>query len=413
MKKMIKEIRGMEVLDSRGNPTVAAEVTLFSGARAVAIAPSGASTGKYEATELRDNEERYNGKGVLKAVENIEKEIAPAICSLSTLNQKSIDRAMIKLDGTENKSRLGANAILAVSLAVARAVARHYRVPLYRYLGGISNLKMTTPMMNILNGGAHASNNIDIQEFMFVTIAAETFSDKLKIGSEIYHKLGELLKKSGKGTGVGDEGGFAPDLKDEKEAIELILKATKLAGYSDKEVKIALDIASSEWFKNQKYILPKSREKHTSGSLIDKIGELTKDYPIISVEDPLAEEDYAGWKEITAKLGDDTMLVGDHLFVTNPKRFKSGIEQTLGNAILIKPNQIGTLSETLEVISLAKAANYKTIISHRSGDTEDTFIADLAVAVGAGFIKSGAPCRTDIISKYNRLLKIESEITRA
>ena len=410
---MIKEIRGMEVLDSRGNPTVAAEVTLFSGIRAVAIAPSGASTGKYEATELRDGDERYGGKGVLKAVENIDKEIAPAICSLGTLNQKTIDKALINLDGTDNKSRLGANATLAVSLAVARAVARHYRVPLYRYLGGISNLKMPTPMMNILNGGAHAANNIDIQEIMIVPVLAETFSEKLKVGSEIYHKLGELLKKSGRGTGVGDEGGFAPDLKDEREAIELILKAVRLAGYSDKEVKIALDIASSEWFKNQKYILPKSREKHTGASLIEKNAELIKDYPIISVEDPLAEEDYAGWKDITSKLSKDVMLVGDDLFVTNPGRFKSGIEQNLGNAILIKPNQIGTLSETLEVINLAKASGYKTIISHRSGDTEDTFIADLAVAVGAGFIKSGAPCRTDRIAKYNRLLKIESEITRA
>lgn len=410
---MIKEIRGMEVLDSRGNPTVAAEVTLFSGIRAVAIAPSGASTGKYEATELRDGDERYGGKGVLKAVENIDKEIAPAICSLGTLNQKTIDKALINLDGTDNKSRLGANATLAVSLAVARAVARHYRVPLYRYLGGISNLKMPTPMMNILNGGAHASNNIDIQEFMIVPVLAETFSEKLQVGSEIYHKLGELLKKSGRGTGVGDEGGFAPDLKDEREAIELILKAVRLAGYSDKEVKIALDIASSEWFKNQKYILPKSREKHTGASLIEKTAELIKDYPIISVEDPLAEEDYAGWKDITSKLSKDVMLVGDDLFVTNPERFKSGIEQNLGNAILIKPNQIGTLSETLKVINMAKSAGYKTIISHRSGDTEDTFIADLAVAVGAGFIKSGAPCRTDRIAKYNRLLKIESEITRA
>ena len=410
---MIKEIRGMEVLDSRGNPTVAAEVTLFSGIRAVAIAPSGASTGKYEATELRDGDERYGGKGVLKAVENIDKEIAPAICSLGTLNQKTIDKALINLDGTDNKSRLGANATLAVSLAVARAVARHYRVPLYRYLGGISNLKMPTPMMNILNGGAHAANNIDIQEFMIVPVLAETFSEKLKVGSEIYHKLGELLKKSGKGTGVGDEGGFAPDLNDEREAIELILKAVRLAGYSDKEVKIALDIASSEWFKNQKYILPKSREKHTGASLIEKTAELIKDYPIISVEDPLAEEDYAGWKDITTKLSKDVMLVGDDLFVTNPERFKSGIEQNLGNTILIKPNQIGTLSETLKVINMAKSAEYKTIISHRSGDTEDTFIADLAVAVGAGFIKSGAPCRTDRIAKYNRLLKIESEITRA
>lgn len=410
---MIKEIRGMEVLDSRGNPTVAAEVTLFSGIRAVAIAPSGASTGKYEATELRDGDERYGGKGVLKAVENIDKEIAPAICSLGTLNQKTIDKALINLDGTDNKSRLGANATLAVSLAVARAVARHYRVPLYRYLGGISNLKMPTPMMNILNGGAHAANNIDIQEFMIVPVLAETFSEKLQVGSEIYHKLGELLKKSGRGTGVGDEGGFAPDLKDEREAIELILKAVRLAGYSDKEVKIALDIASSEWFKNQKYILPKSREKHTGASLIEKTAELIKDYPIISVEDPLAEEDYAGWKDITTKLSKDVMLVGDDLFVTNPERFKSGIEQNLGNTILIKPNQIGTLSETLKVINMAKSAEYKTIISHRSGDTEDTFIADLAVAVGAGFIKSGAPCRTDRIAKYNRLLKIESEIARA
>lgn len=406
---MIAEIRGIELLDSRGNPTVAAEVTLNDGCRAVAIAPSGASTGKFEAHELRDGGNRYGGKGVKKAVSNINNVIAPALCGLGTINQKTIDREMMRLDGTDNKSNLGANAILSVSMAVARAAARHYKVPLYRYLGGISNLKLPSPMMNILNGGAHAGNNIDIQEFMIVPLRGG-FSDKLCIGSEIYHHLGALLKESGKASGVGDEGGFAPDLKDDREAIEFIIKAIGKAGYSTDEVKIALDVASSEWYKDSEYLLPKSGEKHNAKSLSEKIMSLLEDYPIISVEDGLAEDDYSGWKMMTDNAKDGVMLVGDDLFVTNPERLKSGIEQGIANAILIKLNQIGTLTETLEVIAMAKEAGYTPIISHRSGETEDTFIADLSVAVGADFIKSGAPCRTDRTAKYNRLLKIESEL---
>ena len=408
---MITEIRGMELLDSRGNPTVCAEVTLDNGCRAVAIAPSGASTGKFEAHELRDKDERYGGKGVRKAVDNINNIIAPAVCELGTLNQKKIDREMIRLDGTPNKSGLGANAILAVSLAVARAAARHYRVPLYRYLGGISGLKTPTPMMNILNGGAHADNTVDIQEFMIVPLKG-CFSEKLRAGAEIYHALGSVLKGAGKASGVGDEGGFAPNLKDDREVIEYIIKAIGTAGYSTDEVKIALDVASSEWYENGQYRLPKSGEILTSASLTDKIAGLIEDYPIISVEDGLAEDDYSGWKAMTDRLGGKVMLVGDDLFVTNPERLGSGIEQGIANSILVKLNQIGTLTETLEVIAMAKHAGYTPVISHRSGETEDTFIADLSVAVGADYIKSGAPCRTDRVSKYNRLLKIESELCR-
>lgn len=406
---MITEIRGMELLDSRGNPTVAAEVRLGDGCRAIAIAPSGASTGKFEAVELRDGGERYGGRGVKKAVENINSLISPAICKLGTLNQKTIDREMIRLDGTENKSRLGANAVLAVSMAVARAAARHYRVPLYRYLGGISNLKLPSPMMNILNGGAHAGNNIDIQEFMVVPLIG-SFSDKLRVGTEIYHALGAVLKKDGKASGVGDEGGFAPNLNDDREAIEYILRAIEAAGYSERNVKLALDVASSEWYGDDGYFLPKSGEKHTSKTLTEKLIKLTEDYPIISIEDGLAEDDYAGWKFLTDSNNNKIMLVGDDLFVTNRERLKSGIEQGIANAILIKLNQIGTLTETLDVIATAKSAGYTPIISHRSGETEDTFIADMSVAVGADFIKSGAPCRTDRTAKYNRLLKIESEL---
>lgn len=406
---MIAEIKGMEVLDSRGNPTVAAEVTLSDGCRAIAIAPSGASTGKYEAHELRDKDSRYGGKGVKKAVDNIDKIISPALKKLETLNQKAIDREMIKLDGSENKNKLGANAILAVSLAIARAAARHYHVPLYRYIGGISSLKLPTPMMNILNGGAHASNTVDIQEFMIVPLKG-SFSDKLQAGAEIYHTLGQLLKSVGKATGVGDEGGFAPDLTDEREAIEYIINAITKSGYNTNDVKLALDVASSEWYKNGEYFLPKSNQRLSSDQLCDKLEGLIKDYPIISIEDGLGEEDYTGWESMTLRMGQKAMLVGDDLFVTNPKRLKDGIERSIANSILIKLNQIGTLTETLEVISIAKNRGYTPIISHRSGESEDTFIADLSVAVGADFIKSGAPCRTDRVAKYNRLLKIEAEL---
>ena len=406
---MLVDVKGMEVLDSRGNPTVAAEVTLKDGIRALAISPSGASTGKFEAVELRDGGERYNGKGVTKAVNNINSVIAPALRSMGTLNQRIIDTELCRLDGTDNKGHLGANAMLAVSMAVARAAARHFRVPLYRYLGGISGLAMPTPMMNILNGGAHSSNNIDIQEFMIVPRVG-SFSENLRAGAEVYHALGIVLKAYGKSTGVGDEGGFAPDLKDDREAIELIIKGISSAGYSTENVKLALDVASSEWYSNGVYDLPKSKQVLTSEQLIEKINSLAADYPIISVEDGLGEDDNSGWKIMTERLGGRMMLVGDDLFVTNPKRLKDGIKEGIANAVLVKLNQIGTLSETLEVINIAKRNGYTPIISHRSGETEDTFIADLSVAVGAGYIKSGAPCRTDRTAKYNRLLKIESEI---
>lgn len=406
---MIVEVKGMEVLDSRGNPTVAAEVTLEDGSRAVAIAPSGASTGKFEAHELRDGGDRYGGKGVKKAVENINAVIAPALKKLGTLNQKQIDRELCSVDGTPDKSHLGANAMLAVSMATARAAARHYRVPLYRYLGGISGLRLPTPMMNILNGGAHAANNIDIQEFMIVPQKG-SFSEKLRAGAEVYHALGTVLKAAGKSTGVGDEGGFSPDFQDDREVIEYIIKGISTAGYTTEDIKIALDVASSEWFENGEYRLPKSGERLTSHELCEKISALCRDYPIISVEDGQAEEDYSGWKTMTEKLGGRVLLVGDDLFVTNPERLKSGINQGIANSVLVKLNQIGTLTETLKVIAMAREAGYTPVISHRSGETEDTFIADLSVAVGAEYIKSGAPCRTDRTAKYNRLLKIESEL---
>ena len=406
---MISEVKGLEVLDSRGNPTVAVEVVLEDGIRAVAIAPSGASTGKFEAHELRDKDLRYGGKGVLRAVENVNSIIAPKLVSLGTLNQRVIDKALCELDATPDKSSLGANAILAVSMAVARAAARHFRVPLYRYLGGISAIKMPTPMMNILNGGVHASNNIDIQEFMIVP-QFQSFTESLRAGAEVYHALGSVLKSSGKSVGVGDEGGFSPDLKDEREAIECIIQAISTAGYTTDDIKIALDVASSEWYNCGKYHLPKSGENITAQSLTEKWSELCNDYPIISIEDGLAEDDYSGWKTATERLGQKIMMVGDDLFVTNPERVKSGIEQGIANAVLVKLNQIGTLSETLEVIGIAKEHGYTPIISHRSGESEDTFIADLSVAVGADYIKAGAPCRTDRTAKYNRLLKIESEL---
>lgn len=406
---MISEVKGLEVLDSRGNPTVAVEVVLEDGIRAVAIAPSGASTGKFEAHELRDKDLRYGGKGVLRAVENVNSIIAPKLVSLGTLNQRVIDKALCELDATPDKSSLGANAILAVSMAVARAAARHFRVPLYRYLGGISAIKMPTPMMNILNGGVHASNNIDIQEFMIVP-QFQSFTESLRAGAEVYHALGSVLKSSGKSVGVGDEGGFSPDLKDEREAIECIIQAISTAGYTTDDIKIALDVASSEWYNCGQYHLPKSGENITAQSLTEKWSELCNDYPIISIEDGLAEDDYSGWKTATERLGQKIMMVGDDLFVTNPERVKSGIEQGIANAVLVKLNQIGTLSETLEVIGIAKEHGYTPIISHRSGESEDTFIADLSVAVGADYIKAGAPCRTDRTAKYNRLLKIESEL---
>ena len=409
--RMITDVKGLEVLDSRGNPTVCAQVTLSDGSQGVAVAPSGASTGAYEAYELRDGvENRYNGKGVLRAVENVNSAINKALVGLKTVDQYTVDEIMIEADGTENKENLGANAILAVSIAVARAAAESYGMPLYRYLGGITKRKMPVPMMNILNGGAHASNNVDIQEFMIVPKGADTFAEALQWGSEIYHKLGKILNSRGLLTGVGDEGGFAPDISSDREALELICEAIKSAGYSFDEVGLALDVASSEWYHENKYFMPKRSIYASSTDIIATMIDLCNDFPIISIEDPLSEDDWDGWCSITERLGNKIRLVGDDLFVTNKKRLAKGIKLGTGNSILIKPNQIGTVSETLSVIEQAKKYGYTPIISHRSGESEDTFIADLSVAVGAGFIKSGAPCRTDRTAKYNRLLAIENSL---
>ena len=407
----IKSLKGYEVLDSRGNPTVAAKVTLCDGSIGFAISPSGASTGMYEAHELRDGDvNRYGGKGVLKAVENINRKIAPEIIGKPALEQRKIDEFLIKLDGTENKEKLGANAVLAVSLAVAKAAAVAKKIPLYRYIGGIAGNSMPRPMLNILNGGAHANNNIDIQEFMIIPVAHKSFSEGIRQCTEVYHALGKILKQNNKLTGVGDEGGFAPDLENDEQAIEIIVKAIKTAGYTTEEIKIALDVASSEWYQSGHYLLPKRNKKMTAEELIDYYVELTEKYPIISIEDGVAENDWDGWCKLTEKLGGKIQLVGDDLFVTNTKRLKMGIDKKCGNSILIKLNQIGTLTETLDVIELAKKNGYTAVISHRSGESEDTTIADLAVAVNAGQIKTGAPCRTDRVAKYNRLLIIEDEL---
>ena len=407
----ILKVEGFELMDSRSNPTVGARVTLSDGSVGFAIAPSGASTGEFEAHEKRDGDkERYCGKGVASAVEGINQEIAPKLIELGSLNQRKIDNFLIALDSTENKSRLGANAILAVSLAVAKAVAKSHKMPFYKYLGGINATKMPRPMMNILNGGAHAANNIDIQEFMIIPVNSCNFSESLRKCSEIYHTLGKILKEQGRATGVGDEGGFAPDLNSDEEAIELIVEAITKAGYTTEEIKIGLDVASSEWYKDGEYLLPKRNKQMTAEELIKYYEMLIEKYPIISIEDGVAEEDWNGWKMLTDALGGKIQLVGDDLFVTNTARLKKGIYEKAGNAILIKPNQIGTLTETLDVIELAKEAGYAVVVSHRSGESEDTTIADLAVAVNAGQIKTGAPCRTDRVAKYNRLLLIESEI---
>ncbi len=404
---IIKCVRGFEVLDSRGNPTVAAEVTLCDGSIGFAISPSGASTGMFEAHEKRDGGSRYGGKGVKQCVDAVNGEIAKGIIDLNTLNQRKIDEFLIKLDGTDNKSRLGANAILAVSLAVAKAAAKHYKMPLYRYLGGINATDLPRPMLNILNGGAHAKNNIDIQEFMIIPYTAKTFCEGLRQCTEIYHTLGKILKDMGKATGVGDEGGFAPDLESDEKAVEVIVEAIEKAGYTTEQIKIALDVASSEWYKDGEYLLPKRNLKMSGDELIAYIKELTEKYPIISIEDGVAEDDWQSWKKLTKELGDRVQLVGDDLFVTNVERLKKGIAENCGNAILVKLNQIGTLTETLDVVRLAQQNGYKAVISHRSGESEDTIISDLAVALNAGQIKTGAPCRSDRTAKYNRLLVIE------
>ncbi len=411
MSAVIDKIYGFEILDSRGKPTIRTEVMLDDGSVGSASVPSGASTGIYEAVELRDGDERYNGNGVRKAVSNINNTIAKALKGMNASEIRKADCTMIKLDGTENKSNLGANAILSVSLATAKAYAKHYRLPLYKFIGGISANRLPVPMMNILNGGVHASNNVDIQEFMIMPAGACCFKEALRMGSEIYHALGSILKSKGLNTGVGDEGGFAPDLESDEQAVEVILTAIKTAGYNTNDVKIALDAASSEWYtKNGTYHLPKRNIDMTSDELISYWKKLVSTYPIISVEDPLGEKDWNGWKNITSELGNKIQLVGDDLFVTNTKHIRKGINEGAGNSVLIKYNQIGTLSEALNAVQLAKENGYTAVISHRSGETEETAIADIAVGTNAGQIKTGAPCRSDRTSKYNRLLRIESDI---
>jgi enolase len=409
----ISEIHAREVLDSRGNPTVEAEVVLHSGKTGRALVPSGASTGEHEAVELRDGDKgRYLGKGVLRAVENVKGEIAEALANLDASNQRSIDAKMIELDGTQNKGRLGANAILAVSMAVARAAAAEDGLPLYHYLGGAGANVLPTPMMNILNGGAHADNNVDFQEFMVMPVGASSFSEALRWGVEVFHTLKAVLKKRGYNTAVGDEGGFAPSLKSNVEAIEVVLEAVQQAGYKPgEEIAIALDPAASELYQDGKYVFKKSDKSAKSSEEMARFwAKWANDYPIVSLEDGLAEDDWDGWKKLTELVGKKIQLVGDDLFVTNTARLQEGIDKGIANSILIKVNQIGTVSETLDAIDLARRNGYTSVISHRSGETEDTFIADLAVATGAGQIKTGSASRTDRIAKYNQLLRIEEEL---
>jgi enolase len=409
----IDEIRARQVLDSRGNPTVEAEVRVNGGASGRAIVPSGASTGEHEAVELRDGDpKQYLGKGVLKAVENVNSEIAAALGGMDALDQAALDRKMIELDGTENKGRLGANAILAVSMAAARAAATQYGLPLYRYLGGAGANTLPTPMMNILNGGAHADNNVDFQEFMVMPVGAPSFSEALRWGVEVFHTLKGVLKKRGYNTAVGDEGGFAPSVKSNVEAIEVVLEAIQQAGYKPgDQIAIALDPAVSELYKDGKYIFKKSdKSSKSSDEMVRFWAKWVNDYPIVSIEDGLAEDDWEGWQALTKELGGKIQLVGDDLFVTNVERLQEGIDKGVANSILIKVNQIGTVSETLDAIDLARRNGYTSIISHRSGESEDTFIADLAVATGAGQIKTGSASRTDRVAKYNQLLRIEEEL---
>ena len=412
----IDHIHAREILDSRGNPTVEAEVTLIGGATGRAAVPSGASTGEHEAVELRDGDpKRYGGKGVLKAVDNVNGVIAPELKGRDALDQGDIDRALINLDGTSTKSRLGANAILAVSLGIARAAANHKQAPLYRYLGGKEAVTLPVPMMNIVNGGAHADNNVDFQEFMIVPVGAEKFKEALRMGAEIFHTLKSVLKKKGYTTSVGDEGGFAPNLKSNEEAIETILEAIGLAGYQAGEnILLALDPAASEFYDGKSYVFKKSdKRKLSSDQMISFWKEWVEKYPIVSIEDGMSENDWDGWKALTGELGRKVQLVGDDIFVTNPAIFRKGIESGIANSILIKVNQIGTLTETLECIELAKTNQRTTVISHRSGETEDAFIADLAVATNTGQIKTGSLSRSDRIAKYNQLLRIEEELVGA
>ena len=415
---LIRDIFAREILDSRGNPTIEAEVLAGENIGGRAAVPSGASTGKYEAVELRDQEERYGGKGVERAVENVNSCLAKAVIGMNVFDQKEIDRALCKADGTENKSNLGANAILGVSMAAARAAAKGLNIPLYRYLGGVQAKKMPVPMMNILNGGVHADNPLDIQEFMIVPVRETSFRERLRICAEIYHMLRAVLKGKGLQTGVGDEGGFAPELADTKEALRTIRDAAERAGYRmGRDIMIALDVAASELYIEEKggYIFAGEGKKgepvvRTTEEMISYYEKLISKYPIVSIEDGLQENDWEGWSEMTKRIGDRVQLVGDDLFVTNPKRLKQGIAQKAGNAILIKVNQIGTLSESFEAIVLAKRNGYQSIVSHRSGETEDPMIADIAVALNCGQIKTGAPCRGERTAKYNELLRIEEEV---
>ena len=415
----ITDIFAREILDSRGNPTVETEVTLAGEFAARASVPSGASTGRYEAVELRDGEGRYCGLGVNKAVENVNVKIAPLLQGVNGLEQRAVDKMLIEADGTENKSSLGANAILSVSMAVARAAAKALSVPLYQYLGGIRPCVMPMPMMNVINGGKHAKNTLDFQEFMIVPAGAKSFRQGMRMGTEIYHSLKTLLKKRNLSTGVGDEGGFAPDVKDAKEVFELLTEAARMAGYeAGKDIFFAMDAAASELYNEETGMYEFSGETKMKGEtvirstqdMIDYYEDLAYEYPIISIEDGLNEDDWKGWSDLTKVLGDKVQLVGDDLFVTNVKRLKVGIEKQAGNAILIKLNQIGTVSEAMDTIELAQKSGYRTIISHRSGETEDTFIADFVVAVNSGQIKTGAPCRMERVVKYNQLLRIEEQL---
>jgi enolase len=409
----ISKIHAREVLDSRGNPTVEAEIALADASKGRAIVPSGASTGEYEAVELRDGDkQRYMGKGVLKAVENVNTRISKALAGMDIGDQRALDQKMIELDGTDNKSRLGANAILAVSMAAARAAATSSKQPLYQYLGGVGANLLPLPMMNILNGGAHADNNVDFQEFMVMPVGASTFSEALRWGVEVFHALKGVLKKRGYNTAVGDEGGFAPSVKSNVEAIEVVLEAIQQAGYKPgKEIAIALDPAASEFYQDGKYVFKKSdKSAKSSDEMIRFWAKWVQDYPIVSLEDGLSEEDWDGWAALTKEVGGKIQLVGDDIFVTNIEFLQKGIDKHVANSILIKVNQIGTVSETLDAIDLARRNGYTSVISHRSGETEDTFIADLAVATGAGQIKTGSASRTDRIAKYNQLLRIEEEL---
>ena len=411
-KPQISRCSAREILDSRGNPTVEATVFLNDGTVGVASVPSGASTGVFEACELRDNDrKRYGGKGVREAVSNVTQTISPALSGAYASEQGELDRILCELDGTDDKSRLGANAILAVSLASARAAANWYRLPLYRYLGGTAAQQLPVPMMNILNGGAHASNNVEIQEFMIAPVGAQSFSEGLRMGSEIYHTLGKILKSEGNAATVGDEGGYAPNLSSDDDALDLICRAIEESGYNTNQIKIALDCAAGEWYTDSgDYHLPKRDVTKSRAELIENWERLLSKYPIFSIEDGLDQRDFDGWHDMTQRLGKRTMLVGDDLFVTNEKRLLEGIRKGSANAILVKPNQIGSLTEVLNVISTARHHHYGFIPSHRSGDTEDSTLADLAVATNARFIKTGAPCRSERVAKYNRLLRIESAL---